>query len=336
MEDHWKHEYKTAIKTYTEASEFFQLDYTKEQVKLIKDKIKNYPVFIPLSFAHKIKKTGILGALGKQFLPHPNEFHHDIQKKGLMDPIGDHKHFKQGQIIHRYHNRVLFCPTTNCPIICRYCFRKNELDPTQDIFKAKFQETLSYLKKHTEVEEIIFSGGDPLVLDDDKWSFYLKEFTQLSHIKYIRIHSRMPIILPSRITRSFLNILEEASKKVSKLHMNIHANHPDELTSDVREIIHSLDKTNIPLLSQTVLLKGVNDDPKILQKLFTKLIELNIRPYYLHHPDHALGAMHFYLPLEEGKKIYRQLRSILPGWAIPEYILDHPEGSGKEPAYNQQ
>lgn len=319
----WTHEFKSALKTTEELSTFFEFDFPPV----------NYPVFIPIIFASKIIQAGPGSPLWVQFLPHPEENNVEL---GRLDPIGDKVHAKNNQLIHRYENRALFTPTTVCPVLCRYCFRKNELADKDEIFDQKFQEAKTYLAANPEINEIIFTGGDPFILSNEKIALYLQEFAELGTIKYVRFHTRTPIILPSRIDEGLLAILESAKYLFKRSMVMIHVNHESELTEDVLEAIALLNEHNIELFSQSVLLKGVNDSTEALYDLFIKLADNKVKPYYLHHPDEARGAMYFYLSLEEGRKIYAPLHNKLPGWALPQYIIDIPGGEGKIPAFNPE
>lgn len=319
----WTDEFKDALKTREDLKEFFDCDFPE---------IK-YPVFIPIFFAAKIMNAGPGSPLWKQFLPHEEE---DNTIMGRLDPIGDKVHAKNNQLIHRYENRVLFTPTTVCPVLCRYCFRKNELAEKDEIFDQKFKQAIDYLKAHPEVNEVIFTGGDPFILSNEKLAFYIQEFSEIGSIKYIRFHTRTPVIIPARIDEGLLAILASAGALFKRAMVMIHVNHESELTEDVVDAIELLTQNNVEVFSQSVLLKGVNDTTEDLYKLFSLLADLKVKPYYLHHPDEALGAMHFYLTLEEGRKIFAPLHNKLPGWALPQYIIDIPGGEGKIPAFNPE
>lgn len=318
----WTHEFKEALKTNEDLKDFFGCDFPHV----------NYPVFIPRVFAAKILEAGPNSPLWREFLPSASE----DNGIGRLDPIGDKIHAKNNQLIHRYHNRVLFTPTTVCPVLCRYCFRKNELAEKDEIFDQKFKEAISYLKANPEINEVIFTGGDPFILSNEKLAFYLQEFSEVESIKYLRFHTRTPIILPSRIDEGLLAILESAKHLFKRCMMMIHVNHTSELTEDVREALNLLSEANVEVYSQSVLLKGVNDSTEALYDLFSALSDLKVKPYYLHHPDEAKGAMHFYLSLPEGRRIFAPLHDRLPGWALPQYIIDIPGGEGKTPAFNPE
>lgn len=295
-----------------------------------------YPLFVPRSLAIKIKNEGPEGVLAKQFLPHELELDENLNAKGLIDPIGDKTFFKAPQLIHRYSSRALFTPTSICPVHCRYCFRKNELNASEELFQKNFELTLLYLKEHPEISEIIFTGGDPFTLSNEKVSYYLESFAKIKSIKDIRFHSRYPVILPERFDHNLRSILKDFNKVFRTLSVAIHANHVNEFDEINKKTIADLKETGIQLLSQTVLLSGVNDSNNDLLNLIDLFLELKVRPYYLHHPDRVKGGMHFYISLKKGRTLYHGLRDALPGWALPAYIVDIPGGHGKVPAYNPE
>ncbi len=311
----WKTELRQSLKSIKDINLYFNTELSDLP----------YEVNIPLHIAKQIKDKPN-GILAKQFMPTLEEINN--QDEGFYDPIGDILHSKPGKIVHRYYNRLLFFPTTTCPIICRYCFRKNELSNKDQIFKDTFQKTLEYLEKNNEVNEIIFSGGDPFVIDDEKLKYYLDEFKKVKNIRYIRFHTRVPATLPSRITDDLINLLQSYETSF-KIIIAIHINHMEEVSQYVENKLKILAATNFELLSQTVLLRNINDNVDALEKLFSYLSDHRIRPYYLHHPDKVKGGMHFYLSHKEGKIIYEKLRKRIPGWQLPHYIYDQEKGLGK-------
>lgn len=323
----WKTKLREAFRSSNELYAF--LGWQDERARIVE---QNYPIFIPRSLAEKIRKGGKDGVLAKEFLPDARE----ISDAGLVDPIGDKEHYKAPQLIHRYQSRALFTPTSICPVHCRYCFRKNELSPQDELFSADFEKTLEYLKVHPEIQEIIFTGGDPLTLSDEKLSNYLEAFASIPSIKDVRLHTRYPVILPERLDAGFLKLLDDYAPKFRTFSIAIHSNHAQEFDAVNSSFIKELAKKPVQLLSQTVLLRGINDDSKELLELFETFISLKIRPYYLHHPDQVRGGLHFYLPLTEGRKIYGELRNRLPGWALPHYVIDIPGGAGKVTAFNPE
>lgn len=319
----WQNEFRDALRSTTDLNKFFGEDFP----------LTSYPIFIPKVFAEKIKIHGQNSPLWKQFLPHACEA---SNSSGHYDPIGDKIHSKGNQIIHRYHNRVLFTPTTNCPALCRYCFRKNELAQKDEVFNQNYSAALKYLKSNPAIEEVIFTGGDPFILSNEKLAGFIQDFSEIESIKYIRFHSRTPVILPSRIDEGLLAILTSAKEIFKRSMVMIHINHGDEIDAEVMFAIKELTDIGIEVYSQTVLLKGINDNTDVLAELFTRLAEMKVRPYYLHHPDEALGTMHFYLDLEAGRRIVFPLHDLLSGWALPQYVIDIPGGEGKVLALNPE
>lgn len=318
----WQDEFRNALKSTTELASFMGSKIPKQP----------YPVFIPIHFAKKIKEAGDNSPLWKQFVPSLEE----KKLNGYHDPIGDKVHAKNDGIIHRYKNRILFSPTTICPVHCRYCFRKNELSIKEDFLKSNLESLIDYLIQNPCVEEVILTGGDPLIISNEKLENILLKISKINTVKYLRLHTRTPIIIPSRIDKGLVDLLARFNAHFDTLSVAIHVNHSEEICSDVKESIFKLSRLGLNLLSQSVLLKDVNDDLESLMSLFKATNKLGIRPYYLHHPDQALGAMHFYLPLEVGRKLYAKLRNQLPGWMIPHYVIDSPMAHGKSLAFNPE
>jgi lysine 2,3-aminomutase len=332
MNPNWTSEFRESFKNLKELYAFLGWSMS-EKLQEVAD---TYPIFIPRRLALKIKNDGPDGVLAREFIPNESELDAKLNSLGLEDPIGDKKYLKAPQLIHRYESRALFAPTTICPVHCRYCFRKNELNASDEIFQQDFQETLTYLNQHPEISEIIFTGGDPLTLSNEKLKTYLEAFSQIKSIRDVRFHTRYPVILPERIDSGLLEVLKTFSGHFRTISIAIHANHMKEFDLEVSEAINKLGALKLQLLSQTVLLKGVNDSKGDLLNLIQTFMDLKIRPYYLHHPDQVKGGMHFYASLQEGRKLYHSLRKELPGWALPQYVIDIPGGHGKVPAFNPE
>ncbi len=313
---------KSALRSTKELNSFFGTEFSNTP----------FPIFLPLSLAERIREIGVDSPLGKQFLPNVCE----NSTEGLFDPIGDEKHSPVPGLVHRYGNRALYFPTKACPVICRYCFRKNELIENQELFKSDKEQIVSYLQEHPEINEIILSGGDPLTLDDKSLFEHIAMIAEVPTVKYLRFHSRFPVILPERINEEFLNLLLKLKERFNVVTFVLHTNHIQELNEDILWRMQSIQTLGVKVLSQSVLLKDINSNKEDLSELFLKLAENNIQPYYLHHPDQVRGGMHFGLSLETGRKIYNSLRDMLPGWAIPQYVVDLPEGKGKVPAFNPE
>ncbi len=321
----WTHKFQESFRDLSALSAFLGWESPARVEKI-------YPVFVPRDLAVRMKAEGPDGVLAREFYPHADE----LIDQGYLDPIGDKTFNVAPQLIHRYPNRVLFTATSICPVNCRYCFRKNELSPNDEIFSQDFEKTIQYLETHTEISEIIFTGGDPLTLTDSKLDKFLTAFSKISHIKDIRFHSRYPVILPERIDEDFLDLINKWTGHFRTVSLAIHANHVKEFSCQAKSALRQLASSRAQILSQTVLLKGVNDSTETLTELFELFTDHKVRPYYLHHPDQVRGGMHFYLPLEDGRKLYHSLRKTLPGWAIPQYVIDVPGGHGKVPAFNPE
>jgi lysine 2,3-aminomutase len=245
------------------------------------------------------------------------------QSYELTDPIGDKAHTPVPGIIHRYPDRALLNLITSCAVHCRFCFRRDLLEKSP----ANLQKSLEYLRNHTEISEVILSGGDPLTMTDAFLSHVLSELKKITHIKRIRFHTRTPAVYPQRVNTKFIQII----KKAAPASIIIHINHPREITKKFQDCIQKLHKSGAMLLSQTVLMKGVNNDAKILEQLFRGLVEINVKPYHLHHLDYAKGTSHFRISVEEGRQIMQKLQGSVSGICIPEYVIDTPGGHGKIP-----
>lgn len=291
-----------------------------------------YPLLVPQNWAAQIARGGPTAALWRQFFPSITEINENIQAAGMIDPIEDQKFQVAPQLIHRYHNRALFTPIIPCPVNCRYCFRKNELLVERaPFFKKDFPATLNYLAEHPEIQEVIFTGGDPLLMSNKLLKHAIAEFSNIKSLQFIRFHTRTPVLYPERIDHEFLEIIDQFKNRFH-FTMILHTNHRSEwflpeqflMLKKLQDVA-----TSMQLLAQTVLLKNVNNDVKVLNDLFQFLIQVKIRPYYLHHPDRVTGGMHFGLDTSEGLKLYQALRQTLPGWALPHYVTEVAEFSEK-------
>ena len=276
--------------------------------------------------------------VAKQYIPQNAEL--KILPSEDTDPIGDNAHSPVKGIVHRYPDRVLFMPANICAVYCRYCFRREKVgnrgDQPPDILDEKERtNALDYIQNNAEIWEVILTGGDPLVLSPRQLSQIIDKLNAIDHVKVIRIHTRVPIADPKRVSDNLISALnqhtDQSAVRIKPIYMALHINHPNELTVDTCSAIKKLHAAGINLLSQSVLLKGVNNDPKTLADLYRALIALNVKPYYLHHPDLAPGTSHFRLSIAEGQKIMRALQGHLSGICLPTYMLDIPGGHGKIP-----
>jgi lysine 2,3-aminomutase len=264
--------------------------------------------------------------IARQFVPDGKEL--DIRPEELADPIGDLPHTPVTGIVHRYPDRVLLKPVHVCPVYCRFCFRREVVgDGGIGLSPQELEAALDYIRGNKNVWEVILTGGDPMILSKAKLHHIIQALDQIDHVEVIRIHTRVPVVDPGRVDEELAQIL-----RVSKpVYVAIHTNHPKEFSPAACKAIATLADNGIPLVSQTVLLKGINDDPEILAKLFRTMVRNRIKPYYLHHGDMAKGTSHFRTTIQEGQAIMRELRGRLSGLCQPSYILDIPGGQGKVP-----
>lgn len=268
-------------------------------------------------------------AVQKQFSPSPEE--NESSNRALIDPLLEDKNKKVRGLVHKYPKRVLIELTMNCASYCRFCTRRREVSDFEkgSISLVDIQKMVDYIKSVPSINEVIFSGGDPLVVPD-LLIFALNKFIDLPQIKIIRVHTRVPVANPKMVTREILNTFKKVNKK-KPLYLSIHFEHPDEFTPQTIKVVSSLRKTGAILLSQTVFLKGINDSYEILEELFTRLTELGIKPYYIYRCDLVKGVEHFIVPIEKEIEIMTRLRKNISGIAFPIHVVDTPNGSGKIP-----
>jgi lysine 2,3-aminomutase len=248
----------------------------------------------------------------------------------LADPISDAAHSPVPGIVHRHQDRVLFKVVSACPVYCRFCFRRETIGPGKEnaLSKDDFEAALAYIAAHPEIWEVILTGGDPFILSPRRIAEITSRLSAIVHVKVIRWHSRVPVVDPDRVSDALVAALHAPG---ATTYVAVHANHAREFSSDARAAIARLAEGGIPLVSQSVLLKGVNNDVETLAALMRAFVENRIKPYYLHHPDLAPGTSHFRIGIEEGLALVGELRGFLSGLAMPTYMLDIPGGFGKVP-----
>jgi lysine 2,3-aminomutase len=246
----------------------------------------------------------------------------------MADPCGEDSHMPVPGLVHRYPDRVLFLVTDRCASYCRYCTRSRVVSGAgEQELETDFEAAFRYLERHTEVRDVLLSGGDPLLFSDRRLEAILSRLRAIPHIEFLRIGSRIPIFLPQRITPSLCAML----RKYHPLFISIHANHPRELTSEVRAGLERLADAGIPLGNQSVLLRGVNDDAETMKTLIHKLLMSRVRPYYLYQMDLIRGSRHLRTSIGKGIEIIEHLRGHTTGYAIPQFVVDAPGGGGKIP-----
>jgi lysine 2,3-aminomutase len=264
--------------------------------------------------------------IARQFVPSAAEL--DEAPGESDDPIGDRRLSPVKGIVHRYPDRVLLKPTLVCPVYCRFCFRREDVGrKSGTLTSTELDVALDYIRARPEIWEVIVTGGDPFLLSPRRLGAIVKALDAIPHLGSIRFHTRVPVVDPARVGPALAAALE-AEKAV---YVVIHANHPRELTEAVRAACVRLTRAGIPLLAQSVLLKGVNDDAATLEALWRRLVAMRVKPYYLHHLDLAPGTGHFRTGLAEGQALMRALRGRVPGLCQPTYMLDLPGGFGKVP-----
>jgi lysine 2,3-aminomutase len=286
-----------------------------------------YAVAITPAMAELIEPSNPNDPIARQFVPDAAEL--DTRPEETPDPIGDHAHSPAEGIVHRYPDRVLLKLTHVCAVYCRFCFRREMVGPAAKALTPKqLDAALEYIAGRSEIWEVVLTGGDPLLLSPRRLKRVVSRLASIPHVKVIRVHTRIPVVDPQAVTPELVQALK-ADGKAS--YVVLHANHPRELTPAARKACARLIDAGIPMLSQSVLLRGVNDDAETLGALMRGFVECRIKPYYLHHADLAPGTAHMRTTIAEGQTLMRALRGRLSGLCQPAYVLDIPGGHGKSP-----
>ncbi len=317
--------HSSRTKALSSADKLIELELVPpDHIEEISKACKKLPFSITSHLLKIIKSEESNSPISRQFIPSPFE----IEKKSdeLKDPIGDVLHSPVTGIVHRYPDRVLLTPTLTCPVYCRFCFRRETVGNGM-LNYADLKNALDYIQNHSEIWEVILSGGDPLSLATRRLKELIGSINKIDHVGVIRIHTRVPIIDPKRITSDLIAAL----KCEKPVFIVVHCNHSNELVSESKAAISRLVENGFPMLSQSVLLKGINDDAETLSALMKMLVQCRVKPYYLHHGDKAEGTNHFRTTLAAGQKIIGKLRGRISGLCQPNYMLDIPDGHGKVP-----
>ena len=305
----WQKELVNAVKNPVQLLQL--LEIAPETAQLSEIARKSFAMIVPMPFINKMKKGDITDPLLQQVLPIKNE---ELISEGYsLDPLGEHQNGIQGAL-HKYKSRILLILKSGCAVNCRYCFRRHFPYQDNNLNKQQFAEVLKYLKDHPEVNEVILSGGDPLMSKDEFLQFIVSELDQLPQLKRLRIHTRLPVVIPQRITDDLCQILKSSRLKVIFV---LHINHANEIDSLFSEAMQKLHQAGIQLLNQSVLLKGVNDNCGALVKLSEALSQVNILPYYLFLLDKVQGAQHFDLTTERALQLMKEISVELPGYLVP-------------------
>jgi lysine 2,3-aminomutase len=287
---------------------------------------ENFAVALTDDVAALIDPADPNDPIAAQFVPRAAEL--QTLPEESTDPIGDERWSPVPGIVHRYPDRVLLKPILVCPVYCRFCFRREQVGRENALLSPEaLGAALDYIRARPEIWEVIVTGGDPFLLSPRRIAAIVQALDAIPHVAVIRFHTRVPVADPRRVRPALVAAL--AAEKA--VYVVIHANHPRELTDPVRQSVGRLVRTGIPVLSQSVLLRGVNDDPAILEALFRGLVAMRVKPYYLHHPDLARGTGHFRVGIDQGQRLVGALRGRVSGLCQPAYVLDIPGGYGKVP-----
>jgi len=323
----WKWQIKHTINNIDVVEKLLGITFEQEDKKKIKETVEKFPLSITPYYLSLIDEKDYKNdPVFMQAVANQSEL--IISKYDMNDPLHEDEDSPAPGITHRYPDRILFHISNVCSMYCRHCTRKRKVGDVDFIpGKTQIEKGLEYIRKTPVIRDVLLSGGDPLMLSDDYLDWILTELDKIEHVEIVRIGTRMPVVMPYRITDELCAVL----KKHQPVWLNTHFNHPREITSSSREALAKLADTGVPLGNQTVLLAGVNDCPRIMKKLVHKLVENRVRPYYLYQCDLSEGLAHFRTPVGKGIEIIESLIGHTTGFAVPTYVIDAPGGGGKIP-----
>jgi len=287
---------------------------------------KNFPIRVTQSFIQRMKKGDPNDPLLLQVLSCPKESQYSVFYS--KDPLRESKHNPVPGLLHKFSNRVLLTFTSSCAIHCRYCFRRHFPYEKNNPGRKGWGQALAYIEKRAEIIEVILSGGDPLMAQDEVLKDFLTELSQIPHVKLLRFHTRLPVVIPERINDSLINVLSRSRFQVTMVY---HINHPQEINTEIANGVAQLREQQITVFNQAVLLHRINDDLNCLTRLSLQLYQAGILPYYVNLLDHVAGAEHFYVSREKAKILQRQLRNALPGYLVPKFVQEIPHLPCKMP-----
>jgi lysine 2,3-aminomutase len=326
-EENWKDwgwQLKNRITTVEQLEKLMQLTTEERQGCFFAN--KKLALAITPYFFNLIDRDDPNCPVRRQVIPRAGEM--TVTPEEMLDPVGEDSHSPVPGLVHRYPDRVLFLVTDRCAAYCRYCTRSRLVSNAQDYnFHPEYEQGLRYIESHPEVRDVLLSGGDPLLLGDRKLDHLLGRLRAIPHVEFIRIGSRIPVFLPQRITPELCEIF----KRHGPIWMSIHVNHPRECAQELREACDRLSFAGVPLGNQSVLLKGVNDDVEVMKALVHRLLRMRVRPYYIYQCDLITGSSHLRADPRKGIEIIRALRGHTTGYAIPQFVIDAPNGGGKVP-----
>lgn len=320
----WRWQIRNRIRTREEISRVIKL--TAKEEKGIDGSGTKLTMSIPPYFASLIDADDTRCPIRLQSVPQADEL--KVAPEEMRDPCGEDKNSPVHGLVHRYPDRVLFLVNEMCAMYCRYCTRSRMVgDGNRTLSTATYEKAFDYIRSNKKIRDVLISGGDPLTLGDNLLEFIIKNVKAIPHVEFVRIGSRIPVTLPQRVTPELVAML----KKYSPIWMSIHFNHASEITDRVKYACNLLADNGIPMGSQTVLLKGINDNPATMKKLMHELLRIRVRPYYIYQCDPILGSKHFRTSVETGINIMEHLRGHTTGYGVPTYVIDAPGGGGKIP-----
>lgn len=319
----WKWQLRNSINSLEDLQKIMKL--TDKEVMAMNNLKNRLPLRITPYFASLIYDSTPSHPLRRIVVPVLEELiqHNNEQS----DPLHESSFSPVKGIVHRYPDRVLFTVTQFCSSYCRYCTRSHSVGKLDKLNKQNYEKAFEYISKHKEVRDVLISGGDPLTLSDEMLDYILGRIRSIEHVEIIRIGTRVPVVLPQRITDGLINVL----KKYHPLLISLHFSHPLEITDDCAKACNKLADGGFPLGSQTVLLKGINDSVPVMKELMHKLLMIRVRPYYLYQCDLIPGSSHFRTTVKKGLEIIKGLRGFTSGYAVPQFVIDAPGGGGKIP-----
>ncbi len=319
----WNWQIRNSVTRLDQISRYIQL--TGSETEAVNNLQGRLPLRITPYYLSLMYNRGADNPIRKMMIPRREEL--QIFPEEKPDSLNELNSSPVPGLIHRYPDRVLFLVTQFCSSYCRYCTRSHSVGKLIQASLFQWKNAFEYIATHHEIRDVLISGGDPLTLSDEKLEFLLSELFKIDHVEIIRIGTKVPVVLPQRITPQLVSML----RKYHPLLMSIHFSHPDEITTETSAACEMLADAGIPLGSQTVLLKDINDSPDIMKSLMQRLLKIRVKPYYLYQCDLIPGSRHFRTPVSKGLEIIRNLRGFTSGYAVPQYVIDAPGGGGKIP-----
>jgi len=323
MTQNWQIQLASAFSHFDELCHYLQL--SPSELQLSQEARTQFPLRVPLAFASRMEKGNPADPLLRQILPIADEL--QIYPDFSDDPVGDLPALKQTGLLHKYHGRVLLINTGACAVHCRYCFRRNFPYADLQLTKQQENDVIEAIRNDTSIEEVILSGGDPMILNDARLTSLIDALATIEKLKRIRIHTRLPIVLPARITDELLTLFKSCSKKIIVV---IHCNHANEIDDDVANACARLRSAGVVLLNQSVLLRDVNDNATALCELSEKLFDIDVLPYYLHFLDKANGTGHFQVSKTDALALFEAMQNQLPGYLVPKLVTEQAGALAKQ------